>query len=50
MVKDTNNITIKRYSGLTDDIGENVEPETYLVSLDIISTGYKPFGNREIPT
>lgn len=56
MVKDTNNITTKIFSGLTDQTGkffytwkidENAEPGTYTVSLDIIVTGYKPLGKIE---
>lgn len=56
MVKDTNNITTKIFSGLTDQAGkffytwkidENAEPGTYTVSLDIIATGYKPLGKIE---
>ena len=56
MVKDTNNITTKIFSGLIDETGrfsyawkidENAEPGTYTVSLDIIATGYKPLGKIE---
>jgi hypothetical protein len=53
IVRDTNNITTKIFSGLTDEKGnfpytwkidENAEPGIYTVSLDIIATGYKPLG------
>jgi hypothetical protein len=53
IVRDTNNIAIKLFSGLTDEKGnfsytwkidENAEPGDYTVNLDIIATGYKPLG------
>jgi hypothetical protein len=53
LVRDTNNIATKIFSGLTDEkgnfsytwkINENAEPSIYTVNLDIIATGYKPLG------
>jgi hypothetical protein len=56
MIKDTNNFITRIYSGLTDEKGkfsyawkidENAEPGTYIISLDIIATGYKPLAKTE---
>ena len=53
IIRDTNNIATKIFSGLTDEKGnfsytwkrdENAEPGDYTVNLDIIATGYKPLG------
>ena len=56
IVKDSNNLITRIFSGLTDETGKfsyiwkidkNAEPGAYSISLDIIATGYKPLAKTE---